>query len=71
MECTKTRLCAICKSARGRDKSVHVSTGACVWKVKHATSPKAILGHMPRWQQTVKTVTRTEDSVKQFGTQRV
>ena len=34
-------------------------------------SPKVILSHMPKWQQTVKTMTRTGDSVKQFGTQRV
>ena len=50
---------------------VLISACVCVWKVEHATSPKAILDHMPRWQQTVKTVSMTVNSVKQFDTQRV
>ena len=53
--------------------AVLISASVCVWKVEHATSPKpkAILDHMARWQQTVKTVTMTVNSVKQFDTQRV
>ena len=53
--------------AHGRDKSVPVLMCVCI----RATSPKAILGHMPRWQQTANTVTRTGDRVKQFDTQQV
>ena len=39
-----------------------------MWKVENATTPKVVLGHMPRWQQMVQTVTRLGDNVKQFGT---
>ena len=48
-----------------------MTVGTYEWKVESATTPRAVPGHMSRWQQMVQTVTRLEDSVKQFGTLRV